>query len=199
MFNSIRVGMILSVVTCLSARADPVTSAQELRALPKYCWGTQQIREVSKVKKPFPEYIANYGQGYNHFHHYCWALNSLNNGRRSADPTAITRSYHRALSDIEYSLSNNSDDKFVFLPLILATHGSVLNNLGRSADAARSLAKAIQLKPNYTYAYMLLATTYEKLGDRAHAVEVLKRGYRHTQGKAQAAIKKRLSALHASP
>jgi Tfp pilus assembly protein PilF len=81
----------------------------------------------------------------------------------------------------------------------LATHASVLNNLGRSADAARSLTKAIQLKPNYAYAYMQLATTYEKLGDRAHAVESLRRGYRNTQGKAAAAIKKRLAALNASP
>ncbi len=164
--------MLLAVTT---AQADRVESMSELLRLPKYCWGTQQVREVSGDPVPLGEYYKRYGFGYSHLHHYCWALTTENR-------VAITNPrdgkfwLDNAIGDIDYVLRQNKDPKFVFLPEIYVTKARILFKLDKAADAVPWLQKAIAANPKYLPAYARLSDYYAEKGDKAEAIKILNQG-----------------------
>lgn len=158
-----------------TVQADRVETISELLRLPAYCRGTQQIREVSGDPVPIGEHIKRYGTGYNHLHHYCWALNTENR-------VAISNPYdgkfwlRNAIGDIDYVLRNNHDPKFFCLPEIYVSKARILFKLDQPEDAVPWLKKAIALRPNYSPAYARLSDYYVEKGDKAEAVKILKQG-----------------------
>lgn len=162
------------------ATADQVKSLSELALLPPYCAGTQQVRTVSKDPKPIAEYIAIYGQPYNHLHHYCWALNAENNAWRIRDRFLRKSKLGYALGDIQYVLDRSGPD-FVLLPEILNTQARILFSLKRDSEAAIALNKAISIKPDYAQAYERLSDYYVDTGNKAQAIAILERGIGNTE------------------
>lgn len=55
--------------------------------------------------------------------------------------------------------------------------GQLLMEADRTADAAASFARTLQLNPEFSKVYQLLGECHAKLGDPAKAVEVLTQGY----------------------
>lgn len=153
----------------------------ELLRLPKYCYGTQQIREISGDPIPIATYIKKYGDGYNHLHHYCWSLNQEYQAQSMSD-RAIARSWlESAIGGIDYVLRNNKDEKFIFLPEIYATKARILFQLEKKSDAVIALKKAIELRPAYTPAYARLSDYYAEIGETTEAVKILKEGIAHSK------------------
>ncbi len=155
--------------TC--ARADPVKNLSELALLPHYCWGTQQVREVSKDPTPIEQYVAIYGFTYYHLHHYCWALNTENNAIRMHNQGILTYS----LDDYKYVL-DRAPSSFVFLPEIYTSRARVFFILKRDAEAAMDLVKAIQMKHSYAPAYARLSEYYQRINDKKDAIKTLEDG-----------------------
>src|SRR6059058_529997 len=56
--------------------------------------------------------------------------------------------------------------------------GQLLMEAGQYADAAASLRRTIELSPQFSKAFQLLATCYLKLDQRDEAVKILNTGYR---------------------
>ncbi|HEY3242792.1 MAG TPA: Fe(2+)-trafficking protein [Phycisphaerae bacterium] len=55
--------------------------------------------------------------------------------------------------------------------------GKLYFDAGRFPEAIPSFRRVLELNPNHTKSYQLLATSLEKLGDRAGALATLKKGY----------------------
>jgi tetratricopeptide (TPR) repeat protein len=176
------------------AGADPVANVQELRTLPKFCWGTQQIRTVSKDPKPIDEYIKRYGASYNHFHHFCWGLNGMHIAARMVDRNLRIAKLRAAVSDFDYMLAN-SEPAFVFLPLVHVARATALRDMGQPPAAVGSLLNAIKLKPDYARAYLMLADIMVTQNNIDDAIKILKRGLSKCKGGGAVAIKKRLASL----
>ncbi|PQJ96199.1 hypothetical protein CXB77_10435 [Chromatium okenii] len=168
--------VLLALFFATTVQADNVESVSELLRLPAYCKGTQQIREISGDPVPIEEYIKRYGLGYNHLHHYCWALNSENNAVYMSDRDLAHSKIFHAISDIDYVLRNNHDPKFFFLPEIYVSKARILFKLNQPDDAVPWLKKAIALRPNYSPAYARISDYYVEKGDKAEAVKILKQG-----------------------
>ena len=178
------------------ALADPVRSIQELRLLPKYCRGTLLIREISHDKTPIATYEKIYGPTFTHLHHYCWALNSMNNVAREKDDFLRKSNLRYAIGDINYVIER-ADQKFILLPEIYATRASILALLKDYPHAIASLHAAIKLKPTYVRGYAQMSDFFLAIGNRADAIKVLKVGYAKTGGAPP--IAKRLAKLGQKP
>ena len=180
--------MLLAVTM---ARADHVETMSELLRLPKYCWGTQQIAEISGDRR-HGEYIKRYGPAYHDLHHYCWALNTENRVSIT-NPSDGKFWLGQAIGDIDYVLKANKDPKFVFLPEIYTTKARILFKLDKAADAVPWLEKAIKTNPNYIPAYARLSDYYVEKGDTAEAIKILNLGI--ARSKKSDMLSRRLKAL----
>lgn len=172
----------------VTAAAQVDVTLQDLPFLPKYCMGTQLIRNVSKDTTPMAVYMRLYGPEFHHLHHYCWALLEYQKASSAPDhPTdgEYPRSgwLNRSLEDLKYII-DRSGDNFIFLPDILTTNALVLNALGRKEQAIDSLKRAIRIRPDYLPAYVRLGDLYKAAGDRANAIRILETGLKAVPGTA---------------
>lgn len=172
--------------------ADQVRSAQELRLLPAYCQGTQQVREISRDPRPIEEYISIYGEAFHHLHHFCWALNAENNALRMRDPYLKTSKLDYALSDYKYFL-DRAPDTFPLLADVYINRSRVLFTLKRDNEGVADLKKAIQLMPEHYLAYARLADYQVRQGDKEAAIKTLIQGIDHNEN--ATALIKRLERL----
>src|SRR2546426_12658584 len=76
-----------------------------------------------------------------------------------------------AISEMDLAVQVKPDD-----PWVRATNGQTLAQIGRAADAAVQLRKAVDLEPFYPGPYYLLGRVAEMLGKRAEAADDY-RGY----------------------
>ena len=170
-----RIILLVMVIFSTSAQADTVDNTAQLGLLPHYCWGTQQIREISKDPVPIDQYEATYGESYHHFHHYCWALNAENIADRMTNEYLKKSKLAYALGDYKYFLDRATPD-FPFLPDVYTSRARVFFKLKRNAEAVSDLRKAIELKPGYAAAYSQLSEYYQRTGDRKDAIKTLEDG-----------------------
>ena len=196
LLRALTIALILLNGGVSPALADPVKSIQELRLLPKYCRGTQLIRNDFPDKTPLATYEKIYGPTFTHLHHYCWALNSMNNVAREKDDFLRKSNLHYALGDINYVIER-ADPKFVLLPEIYATKASILALLKDYPHAIAALHTAIKIKPTYVRGYAQMSDFFLAIGNRADAIKVLKVGYAKTGGAPP--IAKRLAKLGQKP
>ena len=174
------------------ARADQVRNAQELKLLPAYCQGTQQVRAISQDPRSVEEYIGIYGEAFRHLHHFCWALNAENNALRMRDQYLKTSKLNNALSDYKYFL-DRAPDTFPLLPEVYINRSRVLFTLKRDGEGVADLKKAIQLMPEHYLAYARLADYQVRQDDKDNAIKTLIQGIDHTENAAP--LIKRLERL----
>lgn len=167
--------LMVSYIPC-HAESYIINNSNELLRLPRYCWGTQQIREISQDPTPITTYVAKYGEGYNHLHHYCWSLNQEYKAAFMRDRALARSELVSAIGGIDYVLRNNHDPKFFFLPEIYASKARILFQLDQPSDAVTWLRKAIELNPGYVSAYARLSDYYVYQGDETYAIKILKEG-----------------------
>lgn len=150
---------------------------RELAMLPSYCKHTQVFRErVPGDPEERERWIAYFGPGYLHLHHYCWGLMKTHRGALLAR-TRESRIFYLsdALGEFDYVLQRVPPD-FVLLPEIRTRKAENLILLGRGPTAVVELMRAIETKADYWPAYAKLADYYKDTGDTAKAREILKQG-----------------------
>src|SRR3989442_266752 len=97
-----------------------------------------------------------------------------------------------ALSEMDLAVQVKPDD-----PWVRATYGATLAQIGRAADAAVQLRKAVDLEPFYPGPYYLLGRVAEMLGKRAEAADDYRGYLAHTSSQDVRVpdVKQRLAAL----
>ncbi len=179
--NKLLLALIISFIPFAHAEgSEIIKNMAEVLRLPRYCWGTQQVRNISRDPKPIQEYLAIYGKSYYHMHHYCWALNAEYKASRILDkgPRESVLSY--AVLDIQYSL-DRTEPGFVFLPDMYTAKARILFKLHRDDEAVIALTKAIEAKPDYVFAIARLSDYFANKGDKAQAIKILEEGIDHTE------------------
>lgn len=155
-----------------------IETTAELVGLPSYCKGTLVTRYTLPDPKPFQEYLALYGEAFNHLHHYCWALNQENHMDKlgSAGRNAL---YGPILGNFQYILGK-APDGFALLPEIYLSKARILFKYNHSAEAVEALLKLIQLKPAYAQTYAQLGDYYQRKNERASAIKWYEQGLTQT-------------------
>lgn len=151
--------------------------AREVALLPSYCKHTQVFRErVPGDADERERWIAYFGPGYLHLHHYCWGLMKTNRGAllaRSRESRVFYLS--DAIGEYDYVIRRVPPD-FVLLPEILTRKADNLILLGRGPQGVAELMRAIDTKADYWPAYGKLADYYKDTGEVAKARDALKQG-----------------------
>jgi tetratricopeptide (TPR) repeat protein len=116
------------------------------------------------------------GPTFLHIHHYCFGLAWTNRAKLSR-MTPRERNYWLGLSiqDFDYVIRNASAD-FVLLPEILTKRGENLLRLRRFQEAASTLLRAIETKPDYWPPYAVLSDYHKQNGELDKAREWLEKG-----------------------
>lgn len=174
------------------AYADTVQNIAQLTRLPAYCRGTQLIREISQDPTPFEVYVAKYGPGFKHLHHYCWALTTEHRVARE-NPKDGKFWLQQAIVDIDYVIRENRDPNFFFLPEIYTSKARIIFKLDQPSDAVQWLQKAIEIRSDYVPAYARLSDYYADQGNNAQAIKILKQGI--ARSKRSQMLQRRLNEL----
>lgn len=161
------------------AEADQVATRAELASLPAYCRGTQLIRNLSGDSTPLETYIAIYGDGFQHLHHFCWALNAENKSYRMRKKGQRRSKLQYAIKDIDYVIGR-APSSFSLLPEIYVARARILFKLDRDYEAVMNLKQAIELNSGYAPAYDYLSGYYKRSGDAKLAIATLEEGIRNT-------------------
>ena len=147
----------------------------ELALLPPYCgpraepWGNDTSRpEVA-------HWMGIFGQDYLHMHHYCIALQAINQAQLSMNAPERRAAYNRVLTNIQYLEERVSPD-LVLWPDILHNRARAEVGLGNTGAALTSLQRAIQHNAGYAPPYAELADLHVKLGQTDEARKVLEAG-----------------------
>ncbi|MTW21205.1 tetratricopeptide repeat protein [Allochromatium palmeri] len=184
---------ILTIATNQSYGDGMVSTMADVVRLPKYCWGTQLIRNITNDPVPISKYVEIYGKSYMHLHHFCWGLDFEYRAMRSLNQVERNFRLSQALGNIDYVLTYNRDPHFVFLPEIYTARARILFMQQENSEAVRALQQAIALKPSYVPAVSRLSGYYKFAGDNAKAMQVLKEGLLHSPN--SSLLKKRFAAL----
>ena len=174
------------VALVLPATAEPSPpqfgiTPQEMNVLPPYCRAQPFLRDQQKwpvSQAEIDKWNRILGPCYEHLHHYCTALNSINRAQRSVDETSRGTYFDNARANIEYVQRNCTRD-FVLMPEVCVKRGYVLRMLGQHAVAAREFIRAMSLRPDYVPAYSALSEYYVDLGNLEEAERVLQQGLEH--------------------
>jgi tetratricopeptide (TPR) repeat protein len=141
---------------------------QDLAMLPPACLA--KFNGTLEEKRMWAKAL---GDAYTHLHHYCGGLIALNR-------------ISRGLGDRDYLL-DNALYQFGYMQKFLSENnplrseveynaGFTLYEMKRIPAALVPLRKAIQLKPDYVSAYLLLSRCYQQLGKSTSAAEILRAG-----------------------
>ncbi len=179
--------MLLTYLPSLHA-AYPKT-ASEFAKLPKYCG--------ARFNKPGsnPAYWKQlFGRkNWNHTHHYCNALNRINNDYTLLDPEKKKVNLEKTIRIIKDVL-NKTETRFVLRPQMFLKLGESHSKLRQYIQAIQSYKNALKIKQNYSQAYASMSDNYIKMGDRDKAIEILKTGLQFKPNSKR--LKRRLEKLN---
>jgi tetratricopeptide (TPR) repeat protein len=168
-----------------SAWNDGSPTLQELRMLPPYCQAqmhtdSQHVMQKSEQQKrnEHRRWQSILGDGYGHVHHYCWALNFINRYYRDFSAKDREGYLSAAIKNFDYTITR-VPNTFPLLPEMLTARGKTFAMMNRPGEAFKDLQRALQIKPKYEKAYVILADLYEKAGQQDAAKEVLQLGLRY--------------------
>lgn len=169
--------------------------AREVAMLPAYC----KYTALFSAKVPGGNNVAEMnrwreelGDTFRALHHYCWGLMKTNRAHYLARTKQLKTFYlNSSVNEFDYVLQRAPAD-FVLLPEILTKKGENMLELGNRNGIAE-LERAIQIKPDYWPPYAALADFYERVKDRADAVDILEKGLAAAPG--TKALQRRLTEL----
>jgi tetratricopeptide (TPR) repeat protein len=144
----------------------------ELKSLPSACYARLGMKNGKASAEEVKEWKDALGSAFIHIHHYCYALNFLNRIRRGVGDKNTLLGL--ALGDLQYMQRIPEDH--ALRPEVEFNIAQVLYQMNRIAETIAPARKAIQLRPNYVEAYLLLSLCYHHMGDRANEIAVLQAG-----------------------
>lgn len=137
------------------------------KKIPKICAYTRVMgpkRNATELRL-----LAKYGPGWNHMHHYCWALVDLQKGKQK-----------EALGNLDYVL-RNTDKNFEPRLLVLSQKGSIFINQKRYQGALAVYREMAEIKPDSEQGWVGMANVFIALKDYDTALEILQNGQKHVQ------------------
>lgn len=171
--------------------------SREIAMLPKYCIYSPVFRERvpgGNNRAEIEKWQTLMGKAFESIHHYCWGLMKLNRANLLArDQQTRLFYWGDAVREFDYVLQYAPDD-FALKPELLTKKGEALFRLGKGPQGVIELEQAIQSKPDYWPAYIMLSNHYENAGDLAKARETLQIALSHAPE--AVTLKKRLTELN---
>jgi hypothetical protein len=143
----------------------------ELKALPFYC--TPRIKENDKAG--WQAGLARFGVGWNHLHHYCYALNYINRYSKTFKQDDRKFYVQEVIGNIDYVLQHAPQD-FWFRPEMLTVRGKMLVSAKRGSEAMSNFMKAISENKNHAPAYVALSYLYQDMGQKPKALSIVEEG-----------------------
>ena len=172
---ALALGLLLPALAVAQKRYEP----QLLSLLPPYCRYTQVIRDQmpgGTNSAEIARWTRKMGNTFIHMHHYCIGLMDVNRAELMSK-TPQDRRHHLSNSIWEFNyVIERSPPDFSMLPEILTKKGESLVKLGRGGESVIDLKRAIRIKADYWQAYAALSDHYREVGDRAQALEWLRKG-----------------------
>lgn len=187
MNKRILAGLGLGLLAC-NAFAGFAPDAQELQTLPPYC--TPRINVNDPVG--WAQGIAQFGEGWDHMHHYCYALNFINRYYRSRDTATKKDALKQAISNIDYMLDHTSEGYFMRGQWML-DKGKVMMLAGNKPQGIAMIQTALDLNPGLEAGYRLISDTFVELGNKKEALQWASTGLRHAPD--SKALKRRYKEL----
>lgn len=155
-----------------AAPPDKMTP-NELSLLPRWCMDTQTFPGESTDSRAYHSYVARFGPGWKHMHHYCWALvDQMRLSRALSDKLRREHMVVRVLDNIDYVLQNSPPD-FQMRPEIYIRRASVLRLASRYQAATETLEALVAEWPTSAVAYSALVEHLHGIGRTEDAKRVL--------------------------
>ena len=172
-FEKVSLAWFAMLLPITSAMAEWAPSPAEMATLPPYC-----AARFNPGSDAFKNWQRTMGGGdFGHIHHYCVGLKLLNNARGTFSSNS-NETLGAAVGQFDYVLTHASKG-FYMRPEILMNRGIALSMMKRDGEAVSNLLQAIELNPQQPRAYMTLAGLYDKMKNRAKALETVTEGLRH--------------------
>lgn len=165
--------------------AFPKTDLQ-FAMLPPYC--EARMRHENDLKGQL--WRKKLGPDFVHVHHYCAALNALNEAYKTSYKEDTRGMLSRAIKEIEY-MEHQTSSNFILRPKIAYDKGTAYEGLKDYPNAISQYQQSIKYNPKLTPAYVALSDLYLKLNKKKEAMEILKQGLKFKPD--SKALKKRLA------
>lgn len=154
---------------------------QEWLAWPEYCRVKYSMTPVGASRRGYSKaeikrWKNTLGKTFDHVHHYCAGLVSMQRAQRQVDPEKRKGWYGQAIGAIDYTYRGSEPDYPLFSQMS-AYYGKALFEYGRMADAKKVLEKGIAAQPEAPESYVMLAEVIRKDGDFPGAREILEQYY----------------------
>ena len=167
------IALMLSLISApLLAGFEP--DANELKSLPQYC--TPRI--VQSDPAGWAAGQAQFGEGWNHMHHYCYALNFVNRFYRARDAESKKDSLSQAISNLGYMLSHTSDSYFMRGQFML-DQGRAMILQGKKPQGLNVIQNALTLDPELEPGYRYIADYYKDMGKNGEALKWVSTGLKY--------------------
>jgi tetratricopeptide (TPR) repeat protein len=151
---------------------------REVAMLPAYCKYTQLFRgrvPGGDNEAEIARWTAIAGDTFNALHHYCWGLMKTNRAMLLTRERKYRMFYlEDSILEFEYVL-RYTPENHALLPEILTKKGENLIRLDRASQGIQDLNRAIEAKPEYWPAYVVMSDYYKGIGEVKKAREVLEK------------------------
>ena len=165
-----------TLLAAVDATAQRRATNEELAALPRWCHATRGFSELPGPGNSFKDYMARYGPGWSHVHHYCWALTSIMRYDRFGNSRQAKAGYAMsALGDIRYVL-NRVEPDFVLWADIVNKKTRLLIRERELDQAMASAREMLAAYPERADSYGLMAEVLFEVGRRGDARKILEEG-----------------------
>jgi tetratricopeptide (TPR) repeat protein len=167
----------LALLASMRAEAQSYEPSQ-VYLLPLYCKYTQVFRDHvagGNNRAEIDRWTVTMGPSFNHMHHYCWGLMSVNRAMFSSNRQDRIHELNHSLAEFDYVTQRVPLD-FYLLPEILTKRGDSLVQLDRGGEAVIEYKEAVKLKQSYAPAYAAMSDFYKGTGQLAKARETLEQG-----------------------
>lgn len=175
------IGIFFLFAPCISDAAPlgDTFSAADIAKLPDYCQAKMTGQGLSAEAMRWEK---NYGPDkWVHMHHLCLGMIYLNRARFAFGADRANRPLYlqRAGGDFWYVI-NAWPKTFTLQADANFGAGQVSQLKGDNANAIGFYVKAINVRPDFVQAYVMLADLWMDLGEKAKAREVLEQGLANT-------------------
>lgn len=170
--------LVLSAITFLLANnamaiLPSTIQPNEFPALPAYCEA-----KLSNDPSDDKAYSGMIGPDWLHIHHYCFALNFTNRFYKASNPEDKRHYLQDAFGNHDYVLSHARAD-FWMRPEIHTEKAKLYRASKRYAETVGELKKALQIKPDYAGAYVVLSDVYRDLNKKSDSISVVEKGLQY--------------------
>lgn len=170
---NIYIALIMALIsTPLLAGFAPDTT--ELKSLPQYC--TPRILQNDPAG--WAAGTAQYGEGWGHMHHYCYALNFINRYYRARDAAAKRDALNQAVGNLDYMLTHTSETYFMRGQFML-DKGRAMILQGNKPRGLVEVQRALSFAPELEAGYRYIADYYRDMGKKGEALKWVTTGLKH--------------------